>query len=184
MADRYRSPASSRGSSRKRRRFHRKERAEFKKDSDLDSRSSMSSTRSSSSTSTRHRHADDRHYDDDSRHSQSSHRRRKHRRHHQRKALPAPDEHDEKPEYSTTVAIREEYPVQRVPRAHQRDLSPDEEEVYDYRPRPLSRRHGSRYPERRRVQNDSRRVNNADRGFCMAAVMVLVSLFICIGEAD
>ncbi|KAJ4389963.1 hypothetical protein N0V93_007436 [Gnomoniopsis smithogilvyi] len=198
MADRYRSPASSRGGSRKKRRFHYKNNPEAKGDSDIDSRSSISSNRSSSSSSTcvpvlspssidsstRPRHTDDRHWDDDSRRSQSSRRRRKHHRHHGRKALPAPDEEDEKPGYSTTVAIRDEYPVQTVPRRRQRDLSPDEEEVYDYRPRPLSRRHGTRYPERRRGHSESQGANNADRGFLMAAVMVIVSLFICIGEAD
>lgn len=198
---RYRSPGSSRGGSRKKRRYAYDDSDSFEagKDSDLDSRSSISSSRSSStcvpvlapssiSSSTRHRHSNSHNDDDDddSRHSHSSHHRhRKHRRsHHQRKALPAPDEEDEKLGYPTTVAIREEYPVQTIPRSRERALSPDDEEVYDHRPRPLSRRHGSRYPERRRGQGESQGVNNADRGFVMAAVMVLVSLFICMGEAD
>lgn len=196
---RYRSPGSSRGSSRKKRRYHYENSFAAEKDSDLDSRSSISSNRSSStcvpvlapsstSSSSRHRHVHESHGDDeDSRHLHSSHRHRKHRRshHHQRKALPAPDEQDEKlGGYPTTVAIREEYPVQRIPRSRQRDLSPDEEEVYDHRPRPLSRRHGSSHPERRRVQSESQGVNNADRNFFVAAAMVLVSLFICMGEAD
>lgn len=197
---RYRSPGSSRGSSRKKRRYHYEEKFEAEKDSDLDSRSSISSNRSSgtcvpvlasssTSSSTRHRHANDSHdHDADSRHSHSSHRHRKYRRshhHHQRKALPAPDEEDEKiGVYPTTVAIREEYPVQRIPHSRQRDLSPDEEEVYDHRPRPLSRRHGSSHPERRRGQSESQGVNNEDRNFFVAAAMVLVGLFICMGEAD
>lgn len=197
---RYRSPGSSRGSSRKKRRYHYDNSYEAEKDSDLDSRSSISSNRSSStcvpvlapsstSSSARRRHSDDSHgHDQDSRHSHNSHRHRKHRHSyhkHQRKALPAPDEEDEKlGGYPTTVAIREEYPVQRIPRSRQRDLSPDEEEIYDHRPRPLSRHHGSSHPDRRRVQNESQGVNNADRNFFVAAAMVLVSLFICMGEAD
>lgn len=192
---RYRSPGSSRGGSRKKRRYTYDDSLEAGKDMDLDSRSSISSSRSSStcvpvlspssiSSSTRHRHSNS-HDEDDSRHSHGSHRHRKHRRsHHQRKALPAPDEEDEKLGYPTTLAIREEYPVQTIPRSRERALSPDEEQVYDHRPRPLSRRHGSRYPERHRRQSESQGVNHADRGFVMAAVMVLVSLFICMGEAD
>lgn len=222
--DRYRSPGSSRDSSRKKRRYHYKQSPEPEKYSDIDSRSSsgsISSGRSthvpapahnsitSSSFTRQHRPANNslgnngggggdegEGEGDDARarrrRAHSSHGHRKplrqqhhhHHHHHRRKALPAPDEEYEKAGAPTTVAIREEYPVQTVPRTHQREPSPDEEEVHDHRPRPLSRRQGTRHPERRRAHSEPQRANAADQGFFMAAVMVLVGLFICLGEAD
>lgn len=99
--------------------------------------------------------------------------------------MPSSDDgQDEKEQDPMTVAVRDEYPVQTVPRAYyaSRDdcyPSSDEEEVYDYRPRPVSQRGRFSSPS---SQQRGANNNGAEKGFLVAAAMVALSLVVCCAE--
>lgn len=83
------------------------------------------------------------------------------------------------------LAIREDYPVQMVPHAvvpRARSLSSDVEQVYDHRPRPLSRRNRKRDAERH--QPSPVQANDSDKGIFVAAVVFMMSLVICCSGLD
>lgn len=163
------------------------------KDGDSDSggsyipASTASSRRRSSSRPQHHHHSHQSHHRDPSHrsHSQRNHERSHRHSHRRRQKLlgPAEDE-DEKPrDGGMALAVREEYAVQTVPRAHHHhaDDSDDEEEVYDHRPKPISHRGHSHVSVGR---GGRRQANDADKGFFMAAAALAVSLIICCGDAD
>lgn len=170
------------------------------KDGDSDSgesyvpASTASSRRRSSSRS--HHHHQHRHRD----HSRSSHRSHSHRHHqrshrhshhsHRRQKLLGPVEDNEKARDGMALAVREDYQVQTVPRAHHHhgdDSDDDGEEVYDHRPKPLSHRshsHAGVSTAGGRGGARAQQASDADKGFFMAAAALAVSLIICCGEAD
>ncbi|KAG6366479.1 hypothetical protein INS49_000656 [Diaporthe citri] len=154
--------------------------------------STASSRRRSSSRSHHHSH----HHRDHSRSSHRSHSHRHHQRshrhshhHHRRQKLLGPAEDGEKAhDGGMALAVREDYQVQTVPRAHHRgDDSDDGEEVYDHRPKPLSHRghsHAGVSSAGGRGGARAQQASDADKGFFMAAAALAVSLIICCGEAD
>ncbi|KAK2613652.1 hypothetical protein N8I77_000551 [Diaporthe amygdali] len=192
MSDRY-GPSSSRRNPRKTSRYESSsddgQSAMYsEKDGDSDSGgsyvpASTTSSRRRSSSRSHHHH----HHRDQSRSSHRSHSHRHHQRsrrhsHRHRQKLLGPAEDGEKPRDSMALAVREEYQVQTVPRAHLAEVS-DEEEVYDHRPKPLSHRsrsHAGGVGGARQGQRSS----HADKGFFMAAAALAVSLIICCGEVD
>ncbi|CAN8102917.1 unnamed protein product [Discula destructiva] len=199
--ERYRSPGSSRGDSRKKQKRHHYAESslepEYETDSYIGSRGSPSiSSRGSlyapaaSATSSRYGHDHPASTNDEgrsdvsraSRHSHSSHHHHHHGHHHRRrKALPAPDERSRE----MAVAIREAYPVPTVRSRRQQDLSlsSDElEKVFDDRPRPVSRLSKQRHATR--AQQKQQQAEVADRGVLMTLATVLVGLFVCFAEAD
>lgn len=148
--------------------------------------SNASSRRRSSSRSQHHHHHE---------HSRSSHRSHSHRNHqrshrhshHRRQKLLGPAEDDEKSRDTMALAVREDYQVQTVPRAHHADDSDDdEEEVYDHRPKPVSHRGHSHVGVSGRGHGAARgpHASDAEKGFFMAAAALAVSLIICCGDAD
>lgn len=170
------------------------------KDGDSDSggsyipASTASSRRRSSSRSHHHQHH---HHRDHSRSSHRSHSHRHHQRshrhshhhHHRRQKLLGPAEDGEKARGGgMTLAVREDYQVQTVPRAHHHvDDDSDGEEVYDHRPKPLSHRshsHAGVSTAGGRGGARGQQASDADKGFFMAAAALAVSLIICCGEAD
>ncbi|KKY38590.1 hypothetical protein UCDDA912_g01427 [Diaporthe ampelina] len=104
--------------------------------------------------------------------------------------LLGPAEDGEKPrDGSMALAVREEYQVQAVPRAHHHrhlDESDDGEEVYDHRPKPLSHRSHSHAGVSTAGGGGARgqQASDADKGFFMAAAALAVSLIICCGDAN
>ncbi|KAI7784507.1 hypothetical protein LA080_009742 [Diaporthe eres] len=155
--------------------------------------STASSRRRSSSRS--HHHHQHRHRD----HSRASHRSHSHRHHqrshrhshhsHRRQKLLGPVEDNEKARDGMALAVREDYQVQTVPRAHHHgdDSDDDGEEVYDHRPKPLSHRshsHAGVSSAGGRGGARGQQASDADKGFFMAAAALAVSLIICCGEAD
>lgn len=205
MSDRY-GPGSNGRSPRKKPRYESSSddghsAVYSEKDGDSDSvgsyipASTASSRRRSSSRSHHHHHQH--HHRDNSRSSHRSHSHRNHQRshrhsHHRRQKLLGPAEDGEKPPGgSTALAVRDEYQVQTVPRAHHRhDESDDEgEEVYDHRPRPLSHRSRSHAGVSSAGGGagggrGGAGPSDADKGFFMAAAALAVSLIICCGEVD
>lgn len=188
---RHRSPGSSRGSARKKRRHHYspdlETNRELEKDIDIDSDVDSRSSLSAAARDRRRRHHRHHRARDAEQASPDV------RRHHHRKAiLPAPD--GEKHGYAgeTTVAVREDYlPMQTVPRSSSRrrrgstSSSSDEEQVYDHRSRPLSRRDKNRHTSvRPEQQQPPQQSSNADQGFLATAALVMVSLFVCFADAD
>lgn len=168
-----------------------------RRDSSHSSRKRQTSRRRQPSSHHDHHHSRHNSYDEDEtyrrrRSSRSSrHRERDRDRHrrHPKALMPSPAEDDEKAHNPmTAVAVRDEYPVQTVPPAYRRnDPSSDEEEVYDHRPRPVSRRGASRGftpAHHQQQQQGANNNNNAEQGFLMAAVMVALSLVICCGEVE
>lgn len=155
--------------------------------------STASSRRRSSSRSHHHHHS---HHRDHSRSSHRSHSHRHHQRshrhshhHHRRQKLLGPAEDGEKArDGGMTLAVREDYQVQTVPRAHHHvDDDSDGEEVYDHRPKPLSHRshsHAGVSTAGGRGGARGQQASDADKGFFMAAAALAVSLIICCGEAD
>lgn len=140
--------------------------------STVQSRASDAGSSGSSSSSSDH----DRHHHHSRASPQYPHSRRRAHGPRQR-ALPAPDE-------ERAVVVRGDQPVQAVPRAHHDDWSEDDEEdVYNCRPRPVSRRDSGRHPERRRDHRAGSR-RKGDQGFLLAAAMVMMSLVVCCVEAD
>ncbi|KAK7738898.1 hypothetical protein SLS63_002235 [Diaporthe eres] len=133
------------------------------------------------STASSRRRSSSRHHQRSHRHSHHSHRRQK---------LLGPVEDNEKARDGMALAVREDYQVQTVPRAHHHhgdDSDDDGEEVYDHRPKPLSHRshsHAGVSSAGGRGGARAQQASDADKGFFMAAAALAVSLIICCGEAD
>lgn len=154
---------------------------------------STTSSRRRSSSRSQHHHQHHHHHRDHSRSSHRSHSQRHHQRshrhsHHRRQKLLGPAEDGEKHrDGSMALAVRDEYQVQTVPRAHHghhADESDDGEEVYDHRPKPLSHRSHSHAGVSTAGGARGQQASDADKGFFMAAAALAVSLIICCGDAD
>lgn len=169
------------------------------KDGDSDSGRSYipASTASSRRRSSSRSHHNQNHQNHHSDHSHRSHSQRNHQRshrhsHHRRQKLLGPaedDDDDEKPRDGTALAVRQEYAVQTVPRAHHRHADgsddDDDEEVYDHRPKPVSHRsHSHVGVSSGGGRRGAAQASDAGKGFFMAAAALAVSFIICCGDAD
>lgn len=149
--------------------------------------STASSRRRSSSRSQHHHHHDHSRSSHRSSHSHRNHQRSHRHSHHRRQKLLGPAEDGEKPRDNMAVAVREDYQVQTVPRAHHADDSDDDsEQVYDHRPKPISHRSHSHVGVSSSGRGGARgpHASDAEKGFFMAAAALAVSLIICCGDAD